>query len=220
MSSTKAIKIVIDVIMAAVLVAVMSTALVQEAPHEWLGIALFVLMIAHIILNRRWLASVFRGRHNALRILQIIVLVGLALCIIGQVASSLVLSKHAFGFLPALPGASWARRAHMLCSYWSFVLAFAHAGLHIRIPKKLATWQLWTLRIVVVLIACYGIFSFVQLNLPAYLAGQVQFAAADYMTPLPLQFARYASIGILVAGIFHCIGIAARSTKKQHERAK
>ena len=105
MKVKKAVKVVLDIAMALVLVAIMTTALVQEAPHEWLGVTLFVLMAIHIVLNRKWLASIFRGRHSALRIVQIVVIVGLAACIIGQFASSLVLSKHAFGFLPAFPGA-------------------------------------------------------------------------------------------------------------------
>ena len=142
--------------MAAVLVAVMATALVQEAPHEWLGIGLFVLMATHVVFNRKWFVAVFRGRRNALRVVQIIVIVGLVACVIGQVASSLVLSKHAFGFLPALPGAGWARRVHMLCSYWAFVFAFAHAGMHMRTPKGMLPWQVWAVRIVWAGIACFG----------------------------------------------------------------
>ena len=197
-----------DIAMSAVLVAIMATALVQEAPHEWLGVALFALLVVHVVLNRRWLASVFRGRRNVLRVVQIVVLVGLAGCVVGQVASSLVLSKHAFGFLPALPGASWARRVHMICSYWMFVLAFAHAGLHARMPRNAASWQVWVARAAFAVIGCFGVYSFVQLGLPAYLAGQVQFAFADSATPLPIVFARYASIGVLVAGAFHYLRVA------------
>jgi len=210
----KTAKVVLDIAMALVLVAIMSTALVQEAPHEWLGVTLFVLLVVHIVLNRKWLASVFRGRHNALRIVQIVVVVGLAACIVGQVASSLVLSKHAFGFLPAFPGAGWARRVHMICSYWAFMLAFAHAGLHARLPRHMATWQLWTARIAFAAIACYGVYSFVQLDMTAYLLGQVQFAAADYEAPLVLTCARYASIGVLTAGLFHYIQAAARAARQ------
>ena len=205
MTGRKAAKIVLDIALALVLVAIMSTALVQEAPHEWLGIALFVLIVAHIVLNRKWLASVFRGRHGALRVLQIVVLAALAVCIIGQVASSLVLSKHAFGFLPALPGASWARRVHMLGSYWAFVLAFAHAGLHMRTPKGMSPWQIWAARIVLAVVACFGAYSFVQLGLWQYLTGQIQFAFADFSAPLPLAAARYASVAVLVMGAFHYI---------------
>ena len=202
-NNRKVLKIAVDVAMAAVLVAVMATALVQEVPHEWLGLALFVLLIAHIVLNRRWLGSVFRGRHNAVRILQIVTIAGLLVCMLGQVASSLVISKHAFAFLPALPGAAWARRVHMICSYWSFVLAFAHAGLHVRAPRKLQAWQVWALRIAFFVVAAFGAYSFVRLGLPAYLAGQVQFAAMDAATPLWLVIAQYASVAVLVAGLFY-----------------
>ena len=54
----RTVKIAVDIAMAAVLVAVMTTAIVQEAPHEWLGVTLFVLLVVHIVLNRKWLASV------------------------------------------------------------------------------------------------------------------------------------------------------------------
>ena len=216
MSGKKTIKIVLDIALALVLVAVMATALVQEAPHEWLGIVLFVFMVAHIVLNRKWLAAVFRGRHSALRVLQIIVLAALMACMIGQVASSLVLSKHALGFLPVLPGASWARRVHMLCSYWSFVLAFTHAGLHMRTPKDMSSWQIWMARIMFAAVACFGAYSFVQLGLWQYLTGQVQFAFADYSTPLPLVAARYASVAVLAMGAFHYLrAVMSRHTGKK-----
>ena len=203
MKVKKAVKVVLDIAMALVLVAIMTTALVQEAPHEWLGVTLFVLMAIHIVLNRKWLASIFRGRHSALRIVH---------------ASSLVLSKHAFGFLPAFPGAGWARSVHMLCSYRAFVLAFAHAGLHARAPKNMAPWQKWAVRIIIAAVACFGAFSFAQLGLWQYLTGQVQFAFADYSVPLALAFARYASVAVLVAGVFHYVRRGIASIGKTRSR--
>lgn len=56
-------------VIAGLLVAVMASALVQEAPHEYLGAALFVAVAAHAILNRRQLKALLRGRRNAVRIL-------------------------------------------------------------------------------------------------------------------------------------------------------
>ena len=64
MKGNRAIKIAVDIAMSTVLVATMSTALVQEVPHEWLGIALFVLMIAHAVLNRKWILGILRSRRN------------------------------------------------------------------------------------------------------------------------------------------------------------
>ncbi len=226
-------RILVDAALAVLFVAVMATALVQEAPHEYLGIAVFACVAAHVVLNRRWFKALFRGRYNATRVLQLAAVVGLVACIVGQMASSIVLSKFAFGFLPALPGAGWARRVHMLCSYWGFVFAFAHAGLQIKGFTRLVRAKdaapsaaVWLARIVVVAVSCYGAYAFVQVNMGAYLLGQVQFAFADFSMPIALSFARYASIGVLVASVFHCLsrfvirGANKRVGREQIEREK
>ena len=203
-------RIVIDTLMALAFVLVMATALVAEAPHEFLGLALFVLVIAHVVVNRRWFTTLARGRWNVARALKLIAIIGLVACLIGQLASALVLSEHAFAFLPAIPGAAWARRVHMICSYWSFVFAFAHAGLQVKdaltrigAGRAAKPAAVWAIRVVVVAIAAFGAISFVQLNLPAYLTGQVQFAAGE--PNVPLACARWASVGILVAATFHVV---------------
>ena len=211
-SAKSAVRIVVDVAMAAVYVALMATALVQEAPHEYLGIAMFALVVAHVVLNRRWFAALARGRYDALRVMKLVAVVGLLACIVAQAASSLVLSKHAFGFLPALPGASWARRMHMLCSYWGFVFAFAHAGLQfsaalVRLGagRSMGATAKWACRAAFAAVACFGAWSFAALGMPAYLTGQVQFAFADFSAPLALTLAQYASIGVLVAGVLYYV---------------
>ena len=221
------IRIVLDALMAIDFVLVMATALVAEAPHEFLGMALFVLVIAHIILNRKWIAALTRGRWTVMRVVQVVAMVGLVVCVVGQIASALVLSEHALAFLPAIPGAAWARRAHMLCSYWSFVFAFAHAGLHMksmvaRVGRRVSvpSAALWLIRIVVAGVAVFGAVSRVSVGLPAYLTAQVQFALAE--PNVALSCARWASIAVLIAGVFYCIrkiaergkGIGASSPSK------
>ena len=215
MKGNRAIKIAVDVAMSVVLVATMATALVQEVPHEWLGIAMFVLMLTHVVLNRKWILGVVRSRRKASYMLHLILIVALLVCLVGMIASSLVLSKHVFGFLPALPGAAWARRIHMLFSYWMFVLTFAHMGLHIRLPRRMETWKLWTLRAFAVVGACYGVYAFVRLGLFDYLTGQVQFAMADFQIPLPITFLRYAGVGVLVAVVFHGVQLAIMNAWRQ-----
>ena len=214
--SGRAAHALVGVLLAVDLIAVMATALVQEAPHEFLGIALFALVVIHVVQTRRWFTALGRGRWGAARVIQLVLIAGLAVCLIGQIASALILSKHALAFLPALPGAAWARSAHMLCSYWFFVLAFAHFGFQLKgMLAKMrfgrddagagSAARVWVIRIVWAAIAVFGVISFVQLGLASYLFAQVQFAAADYAAPLALSFARYAAVGVLVAGIFHFI---------------
>ena len=104
------------------------------------------------------------------------------------------------------------------CSYWAFVFVFAHVGLQgkgifRRIGKTIAANRalLWAFRIVVAAVSVFGAVSFVQLGLPAYLAGQVRFAAGD--PNVLFACARWASVAVLVSAVFHCLRSALESSK-------
>ena len=206
---------IVGALLAICLIVIMATALIEEAPHEYLGIALFALMVAHVVLNRRWFAALGRGRWSPGRVLQAVVIAALVVCMVGQVASAVVLSKHALGFLPAITGASWARGVHMVCSYWSFVLAFAHVGLQVKpmcaklhLLRDAKPSALWVLRVLWLIVAAAGVFSFAQMGLGDYLIARVQFAAADHGSALVMRMAKFASVGVLVAGLFHYANVA------------
>ena len=214
------VRVIVDAVLAGLLVAMMASALVQEAPHEYLGVALFATVVAHIALNKHRFKTLVFSRCNAVRILRLMTVVGLFVCIVGQVTSALVLSKYAFGFLPALPGASLARRVHMLCSYWGFALAFAHVGLQFRgLCQLMRTgvtsntlgahrYVTWAGHFLFVMFACFGAYSFVQLDFGIYLLSQTQFAFADYGMSIALSLMCYASIAVLIAGFFHYLRTA------------
>ena len=74
------------------------------------------------------------------------------------------------------------------------------------------------IRIIIAAVACFGAFSFAQLDLWQYLTGQVQFAFADYSVPFALAFARYASVAVLVAGVFHYVRRGIASSGKTRSR--
>lgn len=223
---------VVGVLLALCLTCVMATALVAEAPHEYLGVACIVLAVIHIVQNRRWIAGVAKGRQTPVRVLQLISVIGMAICLLGQLVSALILSKYAFGFLPVIEGASWGRTVHLLCSYWLFVFAAAHVGLNFKTmmahmgarssagPKEAggASAVVWATLIIWVIVSIFGVVSFVQMGIAGYLFGLVPFASADFDAPLILIFIRYAAIGALIAGIFHCIRLAL-SGKEKHGRA-
>ena len=224
------VRVMVDAALAGLLVTVMATALVQEAPHEYLGVAPFAAVVAHVVLNRRWFKTLIHGRYNAVRILRLMAIAGLVACAVGQMASALVLSKFAFGFLPALPGAAFARRVHMLCSYWGFVLAFAHVGLQSKGLFRLIRTRgannapgalrpaIWAGRFFFVAIACFGAYSFVKLDFGTYLLGQVQFALADYDATGALSLMRYASIAVLISGLFHYLRATLEALGKSRRR--
>lgn len=223
-------RVVIDAAMAAMYVAVMATALVQEAPHEYLGVALFVVTVAHAVLNLRWFKALFRGRYSAVRTMRLIAIAGLLVCMVGMVASSLVISKHAFGFLPAPPGTGWARRMHMLCSYWGFVFTFAHAGLQLKGFGRLVrpacarheasapAYATGAMHAAIGAVSCFGAYSFIQAGIPSYLLGQVQFAYVDFSEPLVMAFVRWVSIAVLISVLFYYAGLAAGAIHKRKRR--
>ena len=55
------IKIAVDAAMSVSMLLLMAYGLVGEAAHEWIGMGMFALFVAHHVLNRRWIQAVPRG---------------------------------------------------------------------------------------------------------------------------------------------------------------
>lgn len=62
MKPTLKIKIAVDAAMSVSMLLLMAYGLVGEAAHEWIGMGMFALFVAHHILNRKWLLAV--GKAN------------------------------------------------------------------------------------------------------------------------------------------------------------
>ena len=120
--------------------------------HEILGVGLFVLWAVHIVLNRRWYASlaqasklitstnandrrsygaIFRGKYNPYRIMQTIINCCILICTIFLMISGIILSNHIFTFLNIQGGLGFARITHLLASHWYYLFMSLHIGLHV-----------------------------------------------------------------------------------------
>jgi hypothetical protein len=62
MTSKRKAQISIDVAMTILLPVLMAYSLVGEEAHEWRGMGMFALFVAHNALNAWWHKSVFKGR--------------------------------------------------------------------------------------------------------------------------------------------------------------
>ena len=141
----------------------MAYGLIGEAAHEWLGIGMFVLFIAHHILNRKWSRYVFKRRYTMFRMWQTILVIGILLTIVGSMYSGVILSEHALSFLPIKGGRAFAREVHMVSAYWGFVLMSLHLGLHWsmimgmakRFVKELPAAGRWLFRGIAAFVAGY-----------------------------------------------------------------
>ena len=205
----------IDVLLAVLLVAVTSTSLREDVAHEWLGIALVILMAGHFWLNRAGLLRplarlVDRKPPTAQGVLQLVIDIVLIACLACMAGSAIVISRHALWWLPSLPGAADARALHLGCSYWIFALSFVHAGLHLR---KLPHWT------ICLAIAAAGIWAAWRLSLAPYLLLQVDYPIVDLSTPLALVTLEHALAAMLAALIGALLKNAAKVADARRAKA-
>nr|MCR5300710.1 hypothetical protein [Erysipelotrichaceae bacterium] len=63
----RTLKMIIDAGMSVLLLCLMAYQVTGEVLHEWIGMAMTLLVIVHQILNRRWYAVVFKGKYSLFR---------------------------------------------------------------------------------------------------------------------------------------------------------
>ena len=75
-------KIITDIAMTVLLLLLMAYELIGSRAHEWFGTGMLIMFILHHILNRKWTASIRKGRYTPFRILQtLLVLLILGVCL-------------------------------------------------------------------------------------------------------------------------------------------
>ena len=182
----------------------MAYSLAGEMLHEIVGTVMLALFIAHHILNRKATAAMFKGKQTSVRILNTVVNLLLFAIMLCLPISGIVLSKHLYTWLPTEGLSAIARTAHLLLSYWGFVLMSFHLGLHAdlwlnQLKKRKAAFIL--LAIALTLIAAFGAYAFIANRLYEYMFLQTQFVFFDFDKPLILTFAEYLSMIVLFAWI-------------------
>ncbi len=224
MKSKTAVKISADFAMTVLLLLLMTYELVGQETHEWLGIAIFALFILHLILNRSWLKSIFRGKYTPVRILQTAAAAGVLLTMLGSAVSGVILSRHALAFLPIEGGRAFARTLHLLSAYWGFVLMSFHLGLNwkmlISVAKRFTPPKatVWAARFLAAGIAVYGIYALINRGIFGYMFLQNQFVFFDHDEPLLLFLADYAAIMGLFAAAGHYLSKLLKVIKRGEQR--
>ena len=92
-------KILIDIGMTVCLLLLMAYSLLSETAHEWIGMAMLVLFISHYILNHKWVTSVRKGKYNAFRVIQTVLVIIMLILIMGSMISGILLSNHIFKWI-------------------------------------------------------------------------------------------------------------------------
>ena len=61
--------------------------------------AMLVLFISHYILNHKWVTSVRKGKYNAFRVIQTVLVIIMLILIMGSMISGILLSNHIFKWI-------------------------------------------------------------------------------------------------------------------------
>ena len=72
----------------------MAYSLIGENTHEIIGICMLVLFLTHHMINRKWWGMVFKGRYNPSRILSTAVNLFLAVFMVLQPITGILMSKY------------------------------------------------------------------------------------------------------------------------------
>lgn len=230
MKRKAAIKISVDIFMTLALLFLMGYHLWGEILHEWVGAGMFLLFIAHHILNGYWHKSLFKGKYNAMRILTLCMDILVFVSMLAQMYSGIAMSRYVFDFLPSIGGMSLARRLHILGAYWGYVLMSLHLGLHWNMimgtfRKAVGIKKKSKIRSIIAFaaglaIAGYGVWVFISRDFPTYLLLKREFVFLDYSESKILFTIDYlALMGLCIFIAYSCTKMIRKLKKKSEAEA-
>ena len=215
----KQVRTTIDILMVIALPLLMAYSLLGENNHEVIGICMLAVFLVHHIINRRWWMSFFKGKYSITRITDTIVNLLLAVYMILQPVSGILMSKHVLTEVTINGAAGTLRTVHMTMAYWGFILLSFHLGLHVRrisasFKKNVGKGTKIAITVVALLISAYGVYAFIKRGIGDYLFMKVMFAFFDLSEPVLLFWLDYAAVMVLVATIGYCMQTVMRKNRK------
>lgn len=227
MKSKAVLKLVVDVFMTVALLFLMGYQFWGEAPHEWVGVGMFILFILHHVLNASWHINLFKGKFSALRILTLCTDFLVLISMLAQIYSGIVMSRYVFSFLSSGGDMALARRLHILGTYWGFLLMSLHLGLHwnmiLGIVRKAARMKRHSkVRsiisfVIALVIAGYGVRALIGRDFVTYLFLRSEFVFLDYSEPKIMFYMDYLALMGLCIFVAHYSVKLIQKCKKRME---
>lgn len=177
----KSFRMIVDALLLALLLCLMSYQVTGDKLHEWIGVAMTLTVIVHQILNRRWYAALFKGRYNPYRGLTTAVNALLLAAMLLTAFCGMAMSGYAVPFLYWAGGVFLVRPTHLAMSHWAFLLMGLHLGLHLPVMLGRGKTGAGTaLTVPGAILAGVGFWLFWKNGMPDYLFFRVPFAFLDY----------------------------------------
>ena len=124
------LRMVLDAAMTLLMVLEMAFLATGTAFHEYAGMVLLVLFLAHQVLNAGWYKGLARGKWPPLRIIMTVLNAALLALMLIEAVTGAMLSQVIFKGLALPDGGLLARQLHSAAAYWGLLLIGVHLGLH------------------------------------------------------------------------------------------
>ena len=218
----KHFKMIVDILMTIAMFFLMGMRLTGQMWHEIAGTALFVLLITHLILNRKWIKAVPKGKYTAYRIMQTVINVLLFAGFFLLMLSGMAISGYVFRWLPLSIPPVTARSIHLITSHAVYLVMSMHIGMHFalmiggagrRIRALRKPWGgilVGFFRVLAVAVAVYGVLALLNRKFISYISGKIAFAYVDYEEPIFRFFLDYAAIMGLCIFVAHYAAVFLR----------
>ncbi len=209
---TAELKRMVDVCLLVLIPVLMAEILTGQEFHEWLGTAMAVVLLLHHLLNINWLKNIGKGNYTPLRSLGTVMNLFLFADMSVLIISGIMMSGFVFEWLPVSGGMILSRRLHLFASHWGLILMSLHTGMHWGMVVRLGTkfrkksesedGLTWLARGLAAAISIFGIYAFIQQDMPDYLFLKTAFVFWDETKPAAMFFLETLSI----MGLFITVG--------------
>ena len=205
--NTKRIRIPLDILMTLLSIILMGGIVLfpDDRIHQICGISLIVLWGIHIVLNRRWYGSLFKGKYQPYRIMQLVANLGVLICALFLMISGFLMAW----FVPSdwVGGTlGFARTTHLLASHWYYIFMAFHIGLHgAMLAGKMKIHGIVP-SVICIIISLYGVYAFITRGLWKYIFGLQQFFFFDFERGYILFALDYISIIVLFGTVSNYLG--------------
>lgn len=201
---TAELKRMVDVCLLVMLPVLMAEILTGQEFHEWLGTAMAVVLLLHHLININWLKNIGKGNYTPLRSLGTVMNLLLFADMSVLIISGIMMSGFVFEWLPVSGGMILSRRLHLFASHWGLILMSLHTGMHWGMVVRLGTkfrkksesedGLTWLARGLAAAISIFGIYAFIQQDMPDYLFLKTAFVFWDKTKPAAMFFLETLSI--------------------------
>lgn len=200
---TPLFRLALDLTAAILLVAGLAYWAMGNLAHELLGAGLFLLVLTHNGINRRWYGRLSRTARHLRGRMTILLNLALLVAMLALLATSLIVSRDLFGFLPFQAGVI-SRDIHLLAAHWVIVLVGLHIGMNwpivagllrprigAQLPAGVAQVLGW---LAALALAAFGLHSVITMNLAAKLINLPSMDMWDFTSRTPRFLVNWLSI--------------------------